>query len=224
MTSDKRKPRSPGTDVAIRGPDRTGSGVTSALWMATDVAIGAASQATRLAVRVGGTGWEVGVSAGRIVSALPGAHLAGGLLRSATRPLADGGREVRSQAWSSAQARTQRIIEANVPRIIDALDVDQLVQQIDVNAVVQRIDIDALVKRIEIDEVVQRIDIDQLVGRIDIDALVGRIDIDALVGRIEIDALVQRIDIDTLVRRIEIDDLVQRIDIDALGSGSRSTR
>jgi hypothetical protein len=131
----------------------------------TDLAVGAASQATRLALRVGATGWNASV------------------------------------------AGTQRLFEAVVPRLLDALDIDDLVG---------RIDIDRLVRRIEIDDLVGQIDIDALVGRIDIDALVGRIDIDALVGRIDIDALMQRIDLDAVVARIDVNRIAERIDVDAV--------
>ncbi len=217
-----------------RSPDRVGSGVPSALLLATDLAVGAASQATRVALRVGATGWNASVTAGRLVSALPGANGAGRLLGAAARPLVDSGRETRARAQSAAQARTQRLLEAAVPGLVDALDVDALVRRIDIDALVQRIDIDQLVRRIEIDDLVRRIDIDALVQRIDIDQLVRRIEIDALVQRIDIDhssggiddrraraaididALVRRIDIDQLVRRIEIDDARERIDIDQL--------
>jgi hypothetical protein len=216
MAEKTEQPRSPGTEIVPRGPDRADSSVTSALLLATDLAIGAASQATRLALRVGATGWSASVSAGRLVSALPGAHGAGQLLNTATHPLVAGGRDIRARTRSAAKARTQRLLEAVVPELIDALDIDQLVLRIDIDQLVRRIEIDDLVQRIDIDALVQRIEIDQLVGRIDIDALVQRIDIDQLVSRIAIDDLVSRIDIDALVQRIAIDQLVGRIDIDTL--------
>jgi len=160
-----------------------------------------------LALRVGATGWNASVAAGRLVSALPGANGAGRLLNTATRPLVDGGRETRARARSAAQARTQRLLEAVVPGLVDAVDID---------ALVQRIDIDAIVRRIEIDDLVQQIDIDQLVARIDIDQLVGRIDIDQLVRRIDIDALMQRIDLDAVVASIDVNRIAERIDVDAV--------
>jgi hypothetical protein len=225
--------RPPGAEIVPCGPNQADSG-RSALLLATDLAVGAASQATRLALRVSATGLNASVAAGRIVSALPGANGAGQLLNIATRPLVDSGREARTRALSAAKTSTQRLLEAVAPGLLDTLDIDALVQRIDIDRLVRgievddlvgRIDIDALVRRIDIDRLVRGIEVDDLVGRIDIDALVRRIDIDRLVrgieiddvvGRIDIDALVRRIDIDRLVRGIEVDDLVGRIDIDVL--------
>ncbi len=187
--------------------------------LATDLVVGVASHTTRLALIVGEKGWGATITAGRVVSGLPGVTRAGRLLDLAARPLVDDGRDVRGRAQSVLQVGTQRLLQAVVPGAIDALDVDALLKRIDIDALVQRIEIDALVKRIDIDELVSRIDIDALVQRIEIDALVKRIGIDELVSRIDIDALVQRIQIDALVKRIDIDELVGRIDIDALVQG-----
>jgi hypothetical protein len=225
MSEQNPQQRKPGTDIVARNIEDTGSGVPGVLLLATDLAVGAASQATHLALEAGARSWDAGVAVGRVVSALPGAGMAGRFLNAATRPLVDNGREVRVRARSSAEADTRRLIETFVPGVVDSLDVDRLVQRIDIDTLVRRIDIDelvgqididALVREIDIDQLVQRIDIDELVQRIDIDTLVQRIDIDRLVQRIDIDALVQRIDIDALVRRIDIEALVRRIDIDAL--------
>jgi hypothetical protein len=216
MSEQNPQQRKPGTDIVARNTEDMGSGIPSALVLATDLVVGAASQATHVAVEAGARGWDAGVAVGRVVSALPGAGVAGRLLSAATRPLVDNGREVRLRARSSAEADTRRLIETFVPGVIETLDIDQLVQRIDIDTLVQQIDIDELVRQIDIDDLVQRIDIDLLVQRIDIDRLVQRIDIDALVQRIDIDQLVQRIDINTLVRRIDIDALVRRIDIEAL--------
>src|SRR5271165_1740662 len=208
--------RSPGTEIVPRKPGRPHSGATSPLLVATDLTVGVSSQAMRLALRVGARGRNASVAAGRLVLALPGAGVTGRLLNTATRPFIDRGRDIRAQARSATQARTQHLLEAVVPSVIDALDIDALVRRIEIDDLVQRIDIDQLVGRIDIDALVQRIDIDQLVRRIEIDELVGRIEIDALVQRIDIDQLVGRIDIDELVQGIDIDALVQRIDIDQL--------
>ena len=108
------------------------------------------------------------------------------------------------------------IMDAVVPGVVDAVDIDELVSRIDIDAVVGRIDIDQLVSRIDIDVLVQRIIIDHLVQRIDIDTLVAKIDIDALVSRIDIDQLVNRIDIDHLVGRIDLDRVMAKIDIDSI--------
>ncbi len=54
--------RSPGTEIVPRKPDRTHSGATSALLVATDLTMGVASQATRLALGVGATGRNASVA------------------------------------------------------------------------------------------------------------------------------------------------------------------
>ncbi len=208
-----------------RRDDAVSSGVPRALLLAADLAVGAASHGTRLALQIGATGWDAGVSVGRLVSALPGADGPGRLLNTATRPLIDDGRRARTRARSLARTSTERLLETFVPSIVDALDpdalvqridIDRLVRRIDIDPLVQRIDIDTLVRRIEIDALVRRIDIDTLVRRIDIDTLVQRIDIDTLVRRIEIDALVQRVDIGAIVDRIDVNEVVQRVDVDAV--------
>jgi hypothetical protein len=198
--------RPPGAEIVPCGPNQADSG-RSALLLATDLAVGAASQATRLALRVSATGLNASVAAGRIVSALPGANGAGQLLNIATRPLVDSGREARTRALSAAKTSTQRLLEAVAPGLLDTLDID---------ALVQRIDIDRLVRGIEVDDLVGRIDIDALVRRIDIDRLVRGIEIDDLVGRIDIDVLVQRIDLDAVVARVDVNRVAERIDIDAV--------
>jgi len=180
------------------------------LLLATDLALGAASQATRLALRVGATGWNASVATGRLVSALPGANGAGRLLNTATRPLVDGGRETRARARSAAQARTQRLLEAVVPGLVDAVDIDALVQRIDIDAIVRRIEIDDLVQQIDIDQLVRRINIDQLVRRIDIDALMQRIDLDAVVASIDVNRIAERIDVDAVVEQTELGTIVAR--------------
>ncbi len=216
MSEHNPQQRKPGTDIVARNIEEIGSDVPSALLLATDFAVGAASQVAHLAVEAGARGWDAGAAVGRAVSALPGAGIAGRLLSGTTRPLVSNGREIRVHARSSAEADTRRLIETLAPGVVDTLDIDQLVQRIDIDTLVQRIDIDTLVQQIDIDALVQRIDIDTLVRQIDIDQLVQQIDIDALVQRIDIDTLVRQIDIDALVQRIDIDQLVQRIDIDAL--------
>ncbi len=208
--------RPPGAEIVPCGHRRADSGVRSALLLATDLAVGAASQATRLALRVSATSLNASVAVGRLVSALPGADGAGELLNTATRPLLDSGRETRTRAWSAAQTGTQHLLEAVVPGLLDTLDVDALAQRIDIDQLVRRIDIDDLVQRIDIDQLVRRIEIDDLVRRIDIDALVQRIDIDQLVRQIEIDDLVRGIDIDALVQRIDLDAVVARIDVNRI--------
>jgi hypothetical protein len=180
-----------GVEIVSGGPNQADSG-GSALLVATDVAVGAASQVTRLALRVSTTGLKVSVVAGRLVSALPGANDAGRLLNVAARPLVDSGRETRTRARSAAQTITQRLLEAVAPGFLDTLDID---------ALVQRIDIDRLVRRIEIDDLVSRIDIDALVQRIDVDAVVARIDVNRIVERIDIDALVEQTELGTVVAR-----------------------
>jgi hypothetical protein len=208
--------RSPGAEIVPCGPNQADSGVRSALLLATDLAFGVASQATRLALRVSETGLNASTAAGRLVSALPGANGAGRLVNIATRPLVDSGRETRTRVRSAAQTGTQRLLEAVAPGLLDTLDIDALVQRIDIDRLVGRIDVDALVQRIDIDRLVGRIDIDALVRRIDIDRLVRRIEIDDLVGRIDIDTLVQRIDLDAVVARVDVNRVAERIDVDAV--------
>lgn len=207
------QPRPPGTAIVPRNAGGAASDIPSQLLAATDLAVGTLAHTSRFARRVGGIGWGASIAVGRLVRGLPGADDAGRRLNTLTRPLLDDGRDVRIRTGSAAQAATQRLLEALVPRIVDALDLDTVARQIDVDAVVTRIDIDALVRHIDIDRLVQRIDIDRLVRHIDIDSLVRRIEIDALVQRIDIDRLVRRIEIDVLVQRIDIDRLVRRIDV-----------
>jgi hypothetical protein len=189
----KKIPQSPppGAEIVPCGPNQADSG-RSALLLATDLAVGAASQATRLALRVSATGLNASVAAGRIVSALPGANGAGQLLNIATRPLVDSGREARTRAQSAAKTSTQRLLEAVAPGLLDTLDID---------ALVQRIDIDRLVRGIEIDDVVGRIDIDALVQRIDLDAVVASVDVNRVAERIDIDAVVEQTELGTIVAR-----------------------
>jgi hypothetical protein len=210
MTTKIPHSRSPGTEIVRRSPDRADSGGPSALLLATDLAVGVASQATRLALRVGATGWQASVAAGRLVSAMPGADGTGRLLNTATRPLVDGGREMRARARSAAQTGTQRLLDAVVPSVVDALDIDALVSRIDIDQLVRRIEIDDLVGRIDIDALVSRIDIDQLVQRIQIDALMERIDLDAVVGRIDVNRIAERIDVDAVVEKTELGTIVAR--------------
>jgi hypothetical protein len=207
MVEQSPKPGSPGTDIAPLSIQDAGSGVPRALTLATDLAVGAASQATRVALGVGARGWDAGAAMGRAASVLPGAAGAGRVLRGAVSPLVSDGRQVRAQARSTAEADTRRLLETFVPGVVDTLDIDGLVR---------RIEIDRLVQQIDIDRLVREIDIDALVRRIDIDALVQRIDIERLVQHIDIDALVQRIDIDTVVGRIDVNGVVQRVDVDAV--------
>ncbi len=225
MAEEIPQPRAPGSAIVPRNTGGAASGVPSRLLAASDFTVGAAARASRVALRLGEMGWDASVAARRLVSALPGADGVGRHLSTVARPLVDDGHRVRARAGPAARARTQLLLEALVPRILDAVDLDVLVQRIDVDAVVGRIDVDRLVRRIEIDALVQRIDIDRLVRRIEIDALVRRIDIDQLVRRIEIDALVRRIDMDALVQRIDVgeiaaridvNEVVQRVDVDAI--------
>jgi hypothetical protein len=187
-----------------------------ALLTGTDLAVGAAARATHLAGLLGGAGWGAASTAGRVVSTLPGAGLAGRLLQRVAAPVVEDGRDVRDRAGTAAQAAGQRLLDTFLPSVVDALDIDSLVRRIDIDHLVRRIEIDALVRRIEIDDLVRRIDIDALVGRIDIDQLVRRIEIDALVQRIDIDGVVSRIDIDAVVERIDVNEVVQRVDVDAV--------
>ncbi len=215
----------PGMEILPRSPAGAGSGVPPRLLLASDLAVGAAAQATRVAVRFGSLAWGAGAAVGHVVSGLPGVDSATRLLDSAARPLVDDGHHVRVRARSAAQLNTQRLLDAFVPGVVDALDIDAIVQRIDIDRlvrrieiddVVQRIDIDALVRRIDIDDVVRRIEIDPLVQRIDIDRLVRRIEIDLLVERIDVDALVGRIDVDRIAERIDVNEVVQRVDVDAI--------
>jgi len=202
--------RSQGAEIVPRGPNRADPGVRGAVLLATDLVVGAASQATRLALRASETGLNASAAAGRLVSGLPGANGAGQLLDTAMRPLVDSGRETRARARSSAQTGMQRLLEAVAPGLLDTLDIDALVQRIDIDRLVGRIDIDALVRRIDIDRLVRRIEIDDLVGRIDIDALVQRIDLNAVVARIDVNQVAERLDIDAVVEQTELGTIVAR--------------
>jgi hypothetical protein len=183
--------RPQGAEIVPCGRSQADSG-RSALLLATDLAVGVASQATGLALRVSSTGLNASAAAGRMVAALPGTSSAGRLLNIASRPLVDSGREVRIRAQSAAMTRTQRLLEAVVPELMDILDID---------ALVQRIDIDRLVRRIEINDLVSRIDIDALVQRIDLDAVVARIDVNRVAEGIDIDAVVEQTELGTIVAR-----------------------
>jgi hypothetical protein len=191
MVKNTPQSRPPGVEIVSCSPQQAESG-RSALLLAADLAVGAASQATHLAQRVSATGLNASLAAGRLVSALPGANGAGQLLTIATRPLVDSGRETRTRVRSAAQTSTQRLLEAVAPGLIDTLDID---------ALVRRIDIDRLVRRIEIDDLVGRIDIDALMQRIDLDAVVARIDVNRVVERIDVDAVVEQTELGTVVAR-----------------------
>jgi hypothetical protein len=211
MDGHSRSPHTPSTAIVPRAA--AGVDAPAQLLAAADVALGAGALATRMALRLAELGWGAGTVVGRTVGGLPGA---GGALRIADgllTPLRREGSELRAHTLSAADAGSQRLLQALVPRVVDALDVDALLRRVDVDELTRRIDVDALVARIDIDALVQRIEIDALVSRIDIDALVSRIEIDDVVRRIDVDALVARIDIDALVRRIEIDEVVRRIDV-----------
>ena len=213
MAEEIPQPRAPGTAIVPRNTGGAASGVPSRLLAASDFTVGAAARASRVALRLGEMGWDASVAARRLVSALPGADGVGRHLSTVARPLVDDGHRVRARAGPAARARTQLLLEALVPRILDAVDLDVLVQRIDVDAVVGRIDIDRLVRRIEIDALVRRIDIDQLVRRIEIDALVRRIDMDALVQRIDVGEIAARIDVNEVVQRVDVDAIVEETEL-----------
>ena len=213
MAAETPHPPSSRAELVPRRSDRADGGVPRTWLLGTDIAVGAATRAARLALRFGETGWGASVAVGRVAAGVPGADGAGRLLGTLTRPLADEGLQARRRAGSALQAGTGRLLEALVPAVIDALDVEEVVRRIDIDQLVGRIDIDRLVRRIDIDQLVRRIEIDDLVRRIDIDQLVRRIEIDDLVGRIEIDELVRRIDIDRLVGRVDIGAIVDRVDV-----------
>jgi len=75
-----------------------------------------------------------------------------------------------------------RVLEAIVPRAVDAIDVERVIEQVDIDALIQRVDIDALIQRVDIDALILRVDVDALIQRLDIDALVKRAHIDTIVS------------------------------------------
>jgi uncharacterized RDD family membrane protein YckC len=120
------------------------------------------------------------------------------------------------------------VLGAIVPRVIDAVpinevvnevDLNHLVSELDMNAIVDRLDIDALMARIDINGLIDRVDLDAVLRGLDLNALVARLDLDALVARLDVDALVGRIDIGAVIARVDLNALVQKIDINALIQG-----
>ena len=118
-----------------------------------------------------------------------------------------------------------RIVEAVVPNVVHAIDVDDVVNQIDVDALITRVDIDGLVARVDMDGLLARVDIDALMARVDVNALLARVDTDELLSTVDVNALVARVDanqllstvdIDALLARVDANELLARIDIDVL--------
>ena len=182
----------PGTEIVSTSADTLDSTAARAALGVADLAVGATSRAARLALRLGTVGLGAGAALARTASTMPGAAGTARMLSSATRPLVSEGQALRSDARTTAQADAQRLIDALVPRVIDALDVERLVS---------RIDIDKLVRRIEIDDLVSRIDIDQLVRRIEMDDLVRRVDVNDIVQRVDVDQVVEQTELGTIVAR-----------------------
>src|SRR4029077_4428171 len=111
---------SPGTDLVPLTGTRV---LPRELARAVDVALGAGVRAGEAAVRVAGAGRDVARIGTRVVTALPGAGLAGRALARVARPLATDGERVRRRTILEAQ----RALEWAVPAIVELIDVDAIV-------------------------------------------------------------------------------------------------
>lgn len=109
-----------------------------------------------------------------------------------------------------------RIVEAVVPNVVHAIDVDDVVNQIDVDALITRVDVDGLVARVDMDGLIARVDIDALMARVDVNALLARVDTDELLSTVDINALVARVDANQLLSTIDVNALVARVDANQL--------
>jgi uncharacterized RDD family membrane protein YckC len=109
-----------------------------------------------------------------------------------------------------------RIVEAVVPNVVHAIDVDGVVDQIDVDALLARVDLDALVARIDIAALIARVDADELLATIDINALLARVDTEQLLSTVDINALVARVDANELLSTVDVNALVARVDANQL--------
>jgi hypothetical protein len=214
---------SPGTDLV---PLAGGRAVPRELMTATDTALGAGALAVNAALRVGAVGRDVARTGGRIAASLPGGGLATRALSAATRPLTEEGARARRSANERTIAEAQRMLEAVVPAIVKAIDVDAIVRRVDINGLLQRVDVDALLARVDMDALIARIDVDAIADRIDVNAVVQRVDVEAVVEQTELGTIVARstsgfasealdaartqtVAVDTLVTRI-VDRMLRR--------------
>lgn len=109
-----------------------------------------------------------------------------------------------------------RVVDAVVPTVADAVDVDDLVTRIDVDALIDRVDIDHLVARIDVDKVLGRVDVDALVDRVDVNQLLDRVDVNRVLDRVDVDRMLDRVDVDQFLARVDLNELMARVDVDAI--------
>lgn len=109
-----------------------------------------------------------------------------------------------------------RLMDAVVPNVVDAIDVDDVVAQVDIDALLARVDLDEVLSRVDLDALVARVDLDALLAHVDIDALLGRVDVDALANRVDVDAVLARVDVNSFLDRVDVNALLARVDVDAL--------
>ena len=200
---DGTSPESPGTDLV---PLNGGRELPRELTAAVDLALGAGTAAAN-------AGRGLARTAGRVARVVPGARLAGSLAATATRPLAAEGARTRRLATEEAQ----RLLEAIVPVVVAALDVDAIVRRIDVDGIVRRIDVDALLARVDVDAIADRVDVNAIVQRVDVDAIVEETELGTIVARSTsgfaaeaLDAArTQTVSADTIVTRV-VDRLLRR--------------
>jgi uncharacterized RDD family membrane protein YckC len=92
-----------------------------------------------------------------------------------------------------------RVMDAIVPRAVDAIDLNEVIGQVDLDAVLARLDMDALLERIDIQKIIDRVDIQKIIDRVDIDGIIGRVDIDSVIGQVDVASLVKKAGIDDIV-------------------------
>jgi len=87
---------------------------------------------------------------------------------------------------------TQDVADAVVPKVVEAIDMNDLLE---------RVDVDDLLDRIDVDKLLSRIDVDRLLGRIDVQALLDRVDVNKLMSSVDMDALVERTEIGSILAK-----------------------
>ncbi len=101
-----------------------------------------------------------------------------------------------------------RVMDAIVPRAVDAIDLNEVIGQVDLDAVLARLDMDALLERIDVQKIIDQVDIQKIIDRVDIDAIIKRVDINGVVGKVDIDSIIGQVDVASLVKKAGIDDII----------------
>jgi uncharacterized RDD family membrane protein YckC len=110
------------------------------------------------------------------------------------------------------------VVDALVPPLVDAIDIDETLERVDVDELLRRVDVDEVVRRIDVNALLQRVDVDAVLGRVDINTLLQRVDVNALAQRVDVNAIAERINIDALVKQVRLVSVVSQGTKGALGS------